>query len=73
MSSPVQNPANPNMADSSDERVRQRATALNMLEQALAIYDEVHSLTVAGHVSMAVEFAKMELKSIQLERKSSAA
>ena len=55
------------------ERLDKLTKALRLLEESLAILDELQAHVVSVHVSMAVDTARIELESLQCGANSSVA
>ena len=73
MSISEDDPPKPGKIPTPAERVEKLKTALDMLEQALTILDDMQAFSVSGRVSMAVDLAKYELAALQFRADSSAA
>lgn len=61
-----EDPLKPRAVATPAERLEKLTNALRLLEESLAILDELKAHAVSGHVSMAVDIAKVELASMQL-------
>ncbi len=68
-----EDPLKPQQVGTLTERIAKLTKALGLLEESLAIVDELEAHAVSGRVSMAVDIAKIELASMQFGANSSVA
>ena len=68
-----EDPSKPRSVATPAERLDKLTKALRLLEESLAILDELQAHVVSGRVSMAVDTAKIELASLQFGANSSVA
>ena len=68
-----EDPLRPQAVVTPAERLDKLTKALRLLEESLAILDELQAHVVSGRVSMAVDTAKIELASLQFGANSSVA
>lgn len=68
-----EDPVKPEPVGTPAERAVKMTKALQLLEESLAILDELQAHVVSGRVSIAIDKAKIELASLQFRANSSAA